>query len=35
MATSSKADISEYENFSRIFYYVSEIFVKIGVFEKK
>ena len=32
MATSSKANISETENFFRIFYCVSEIYVKFGVF---
>ena len=32
MATSSNADISETENFFWIFYYVSEIYVKFGVF---
>ena len=35
MATSSKADISETENVFRIFYYVSEIYVKFRVFWKK
>ena len=32
MATSSNADISETENFFWIFYIVSEIYVKFGVF---
>ena len=35
MATSSKADISKTENFFRALYYVSEIYVKFGVFWKK
>ena len=35
MATSSKADISKTENFFRALYYVSEIYVKFGVFSKK
>ena len=35
MATCSKADISETENFFRIFYCVSVIYVKFGVFWKK
>ena len=35
MATSSKADFSETENFSRIFYCVSEIYVKFGEFKEK
>ena len=35
MATSSKADISGTENFFWIFFYVSEIYVKLGVFRKK
>ena len=35
MATSSKADISETKNFFRIFYCVSEIYIKLGVFKKK
>ena len=32
IATSSKADIPETENFFLIFYCVSEIYVKFGVF---
>ena len=32
MATSPKADISQSERFFRIFYGVSEIYVKFGVF---
>ena len=32
MATSSNADISETEKFLSIFYCVSEIYVKFGVF---
>ena len=35
MATSFKADISKTERFFRIFYYVSEIYVKFEVFRKK
>ena len=35
MATSSNADISETENFFWIFYYVSEIYVKFGIFSRK
>ena len=35
MATSFKADISETERIFRIFYYVSEIYVKFEVFRKK
>ena len=35
MARSSKADISETENFFWIFYCVSEIYVKFGVFFEK
>ena len=35
MATSSKADNSETENFFWIFYCVSEIYVKFGVFSSK
>ena len=35
MATSPNADISETENFFWIFYRVSEIYVKFGVFSKK
>ena len=35
MATNFKADISETERFFRIFYYVSEIYVKFEVFWKK
>ena len=35
MATSSKADISKSERFFWIFYGVSEIYVKFGVFWKK
>ena len=32
MATISKVDISETENFFWIFYWVEEIYVKFGVF---
>ena len=35
MATGSNADISGTENLFSIFYYVSEIYVKFGVFRKK
>ena len=35
MATSSKSDISKTENYFWIFYYVSEMYVKFGVFFKK
>ena len=35
MATSSKEDISEMENFFWIFYCGSEIYVKLECFEKK
>ena len=35
MATSRNADMSETENFFSIFYIVSEIYVKFGVFWKK
>ena len=35
MVTSSKADISETENLFSIFYCVSEIYVKFGVFSNK
>ena len=35
MATNSKADISENENFLWIFSCVSEIYTKLGVFWKK
>ena len=35
MATSSKADISETENFFRIFYCVSEIYVKLRIFKSE
>ena len=35
MATTSKEDISEMENFFWIFYCVSEIYVKLECFEKK
>ena len=35
MVTSSKADIEETEHFFWIFYCVSEIYVKFGVFRTK
>ena len=35
MATSSKGGISETQNFFRVFYCVSKIYVKFGVFWKK
>ena len=35
MATNPNADMSKTENFFRIFYCVSEIFVKFGIFSKK
>ena len=35
MATSSKTDILGTENLFSIFFYISEIYVKFGVFSKK
>ena len=35
MATSSRADISQTQNFLSLFYYVSEIYIKFAVFKKK
>ena len=32
MVTSSNADVTETENFFRIFYCISEIYVKFGVY---